>query len=124
MICACRDRELPFKLTAGLHHAVRHADPETGFVHHGFLNVLAGALAAVRDEAEVADVAELLADHRPGAAGRDGPASDRTIQRPLWVGFGSCSIDEPLTDLARLGWSHEAAREDDRARDGRRRTAG
>jgi hypothetical protein len=23
--------------------------------------------------------------------------------RPLWVGFGSCSVLEPLTDLVRLG---------------------
>jgi hypothetical protein len=36
VICACRDRKLPFKLTAGLHHAIRHTDPETGFVHHGY----------------------------------------------------------------------------------------
>ena len=45
VICACRDRELPFKLTAGLHHAMRHTDPETGFTHHGFLNVLAATCA-------------------------------------------------------------------------------
>ncbi|HET9516286.1 MAG TPA: hypothetical protein VFO77_01035, partial [Actinoplanes sp.] len=40
VITACRDRQLPFKLTAGLHQAMRHTDPETGFTHHGFLNVL------------------------------------------------------------------------------------
>ena len=37
------------QVTAGLHHAVRHTEPETGFEHHGFLNVLvatADALAA------------------------------------------------------------------------------
>lgn len=102
VICACRDRAVPFKLTAGLHNAVRHVDPETGFVHHGFLNVLTGVLAAVRDDAEVADVAELLAATDPvplveAARGR------MDIDRPLWIGFGSCSIDEPLADLSRLG---------------------
>jgi len=102
VICACRDRQVPFKLTAGLHHAIRHADPETGFVHHGFVNILAGMLAAALDEAEVADVAELLAttDAVPLVeavrAGIDAP-------RPLWVGFGSCSIEEPVADLAHLG---------------------
>ena len=101
VICACRDRELPFKLTAGLHNAIRHTDPETGFVHHGFLNVLVGTAAAV-DGAEVADVAELLAAIdpvpliEPARALRDQP-------RPLWIGFGSCSVVEPLTDLIRLG---------------------
>ncbi|MEV0567303.1 hypothetical protein [Dactylosporangium sp. NPDC050588] len=101
VICACRDRELPFKLTAGLHHAVRHTDPDTGLVHHGFLNVLAACLAA-EDGAEPADLAGILAatDGLPLATAVRG-ALDRP--RPLWVGFGSCSVDEPVTDLTNLG---------------------
>jgi len=102
VICACRDRGVPFKLTAGLHNAVRHVDPETGFVHHGFINVLAGVLAAVRDEAEVADVAEVLATTDPLPL-VEVARGQMEIDRPLWVGFGSCSIDEPLADLSRLG---------------------
>lgn len=99
--CACRDRELPFKLTAGLHHAVRHVDPETGLTHHGFGNVLAATVAAA-DGATVATVAELLTvrDERPLVQAVDGRHDSA---RPLWVGFGSCSIVEPLTDLIRLG---------------------
>jgi hypothetical protein len=101
VICACRDRALPFKLTAGLHHALRYTDPETGFTHHGFLNVLAAALAA-GDGAEVADVAELLGgtDPLPILEAVRGRVS-RT--RPLWIGFGSCSVDEPLAELTTLG---------------------
>ncbi|MEU8258780.1 hypothetical protein AB0C06_31465 [Micromonospora inaquosa] len=101
VICACRDRGLPFKLTAGLHQATRHLDPETGFTHHGYANVLAATLAAA-DGDGVRSVAELLTvvDPRPlverATARLDAP-------RPLWVGFGSCSILEPLTDLIRLG---------------------
>ncbi|MEV1071999.1 hypothetical protein [Micromonospora parva] len=101
VICACRDRDLPFKLTAGLHQAIRHLDPETGFTHHGYANVLAATLAAA-DGDGARSVAELLTvvDPRPlverATARLDAP-------RPLWVGFGSCSILEPLTDLIRLG---------------------
>lgn len=101
VICACRDRTVPFKLTAGLHHATRHLDPETGFTHHGFVNVLA-AVGAAAEGAGVKAVAEVLTrtDPRPllqqVEPGRDGA-------RPLWVGFGSCSVQEPLTDLIRLG---------------------
>jgi len=101
VICACRDRELPFKLTAGLHHALRHTDPETGFTHHGFLNILVASAAAV-DGAEVAEVAELLAATDPVPLIEPARAR-RESERALWVGFGSCSMLEPLTDLIRLG---------------------
>jgi hypothetical protein len=101
VICACRDRDLPFKLTAGLHHALRHTDPETGFTHHGFLNILVAAAAAV-DGAEVAEVAELLAATDPVPLIEPARAR-RDTERALWVGFGSCSMLEPLTDLIRLG---------------------
>lgn len=100
VICACRDRDLPFKLTAGLHHAVRHTDPETGFTHHGFLNVLAAAALAA-DGAEVAEVAEVLAATDPVRLVE--PVRQRLPQaRPLWTGFGSCSVGEPLADLVKL----------------------
>ncbi|MFI7283544.1 hypothetical protein [Micromonospora chersina] len=101
VICACRDRELPFKLTAGLHHAIRHRDPETGFTHHGFVNVLAATLAATGG-GEVDGVAELLAATDPLRV-VELARSHRDSERPLWVGYGSCSISEPLTDLIRLG---------------------
>jgi hypothetical protein len=101
VICACRDRDLPFKLTAGLHHAVRHRDPETGFTHHGFVNVLAATLAAV-DGAEVDAVAELLTATDPVRLVEPVRGSLDTA-RPLWIGYGSCSMTEPLTDLIRLG---------------------
>ncbi|MEU5937655.1 hypothetical protein ABZ807_00480 [Micromonospora sp. NPDC047548] len=101
VICACRDRGLPFKLTAGLHQALRHLDPETGFTHHGYGNVLAATLAAA-EGAEVDAVAVLLAATDPLPLVEQARAR-RDEERPLWVGFGSCSILEPLTDLIRLG---------------------
>ncbi|MEV0326497.1 hypothetical protein AB0H63_08595 [Micromonospora echinospora] len=101
VVCACRDRKLPFKLTAGLHHATRHLDPETGFTHHGFVNVLA-AVGVAAEGAGVKEVTEVLTrtDPRPLLQQVE-PGRDEA--RPLWVGFGSCSVQEPLTDLIRLG---------------------
>jgi hypothetical protein len=101
VICGCRDRDLPFKLTAGLHHAVRHTDPATGFTHHGFVNVLAACLAA-EGGATVAEVTDLLSrtDPRPLV---DTVAAGLERDRPLWIAFGSCSIPEPLADLTALG---------------------
>ena len=101
VICACRDRDLPFKLTAGLHHAARHTDPETGLVHHGFLNVLVAVLAAA-DGGDPGELAGILAstDAVP-IAGRAREQLDRP--RPLWIGFGSCSVTDPVADLTGLG---------------------
>lgn len=101
VICACQERGLPFKLTAGLHQATRHLDPETGFTHHGFVNVLAAVRAAATG-ADVRAVATVLTrtDPRPLLQEVE-PGRDQA--RPLWVGFGSCSVQEPLTDLIRLG---------------------
>jgi len=84
-----------------LHQAIRHNDAETGFIHHGFLNVLAATLVAATG-AEVVDVAGLLGTTDPLPiieAVRPG----RDLPRPLWIGFGSCSVPEPLADLRRLG---------------------
>ena len=45
-IATARQSGVAFKCTAGLHHAVRHTAPSTGFEHFGFLNVLLAAGAA------------------------------------------------------------------------------
>ncbi len=101
VICACRDRDLPFKIAAGLRHALRHTDPETGFTHHGFLNVLVGVGTAM-EGGDVAEVAEVLAATHPVPLVEPARAR-RDAARPLWVGFGSASVLEPLTELIRLG---------------------
>jgi hypothetical protein len=104
-VLACLDLDVPFKLTAGLHHAVRRTEPDTGFEQHGFLNVLM-AVGAALDGAGVDDVARVLAD-------RDGPtlaARAATLDeagagrlRRWFASFGTCSIAEPVADLVALG---------------------
>lgn len=95
---------VPFKCTAGLHHAVRHTGHETGFEHHGYLNVL---LATVRagEGADVAAVAEALglrdAD-RLVAALEETPDERLARARDAFTSYGSCSILEPLEDLTAL----------------------
>jgi hypothetical protein len=101
VMVACAERGLRFKLTAGLHHAVRNVDHSTGFAHHGFLNVLAACLVAERG-----DIAPTVAGVLAETEGQPLAALVRPwldAVRPLWVGFGSCSIDEPLQDLIDLG---------------------
>lgn len=98
-IDAALDRETPFKCTAGLHHTVAHRDQATGFVHHGFLNVLSATQHAF-DGAASTDVERLLAatDATVLIGGLDVPRARR-----WFTSFGSCSVDEPLDDLVSLG---------------------
>jgi hypothetical protein len=102
---ALTDRRIPFKCTAGLHHAVRHTAADTGFEHHGFLNVLL-AIAAASQGASQAELAQVLSERDPVAVARqigdlDGIGADDI--RYLFTSFGTCSTDEPVQDLVALG---------------------
>ena len=101
-IVSALDRELRFKCTAGLHHAVRHTDPQTGVDQHGFLNVLLATRASL-DGAGVDDVATVLETRDGAALTRDVDADALTSARRWFTSFGSCSVLEPLDDLTRLG---------------------
>jgi hypothetical protein len=91
-----------FKCTAGLHNAIGHDDPATGWAYHGFLNVL---LAVHSAQAGGRPPAELLAD-RDGAALAEQAgilsAAEVAAVRARFASIGSCSICEPLTDLTEL----------------------
>jgi hypothetical protein len=96
---------LAFKCTAGLHHAVRHRAADTGFEHHGFLNVLL-AVAAALDDASREQVAAELADRdaaRVAAKISDLDVETASAVRGLFMSFGTCSTDEPINDLVTLG---------------------
>ena len=94
--------QLPFKCTAGLHHAVRHTDPATGLTHHGFLNVLLAVAAAQAGT----DPTEQLTVEDPGTvadrAGGLSVAEVAAVRRQL-RSIGTCSVAEPLADLDLLG---------------------
>ena len=112
-LIACHDLGLPLKATAGLHHPVRHRDAATGFVHHGFLNLLAAAAFAVGG-AVLDELIPVLSDDDPNAfalsrAGltwRDRRAGVDTLtaaRSSLLRAYGSCSVREPVDDLTALG---------------------
>lgn len=107
-ISACVAARLPFKATAGLHHAVRYTDEQTGFTHHGFLNLLLAVGTAVSGRAE--EMPEVLsstdATALATAAQAVDPATARAIRGSL-VAYGSCSITTPIDDLTELGLLEE-----------------
>ncbi len=100
-IGACVDRALAFKLTAGLHHAVRRTSDE-GFEQHGILNVMV-AVSAAQDGAGTGDVTAILATRQPEPLVEWlGQADHRRLRRAL-VSVGCCGVTEPLDELAALG---------------------
>jgi hypothetical protein len=101
-IDAALDRETPFKCTAGLHHAVRHRDHETGFEHLGFLNVLLATRVAF-DGGSVPDVVQVLDDHYANDLVALARQSDLEGARRWFTSYGSCSVTDPLEDLVGLG---------------------
>jgi hypothetical protein len=131
---ACAQRRVAFKLTAGLHHPLRgeyaltYEEQSPRGVMHGLLNVLVAALAARRlagaagaapatgERGEVPSiVASILAesDARAFALRVSGVAwrtevfsSDEveSARATFAVSIGSCSFEEPLSELGALGW--------------------
>jgi hypothetical protein len=118
-IHACVRAKVPFKATAGLHHALRaeyrltyEEDSDTG-VMFGFLNLfLATALA--RQGTGEPETCEILEESSPaafriddGAIGWRNRRFDRDTlgrARESIVSFGSCSFTEPIDELHSLHW--------------------
>jgi hypothetical protein len=102
-ITACMRLDQPFKLTAGLHRAIRHTAPTTGFEHHGYLNALAAVCSGAAD-----DLIALIAERRAQPLLAvvwpllDVPGASSESRSWFWS-YGSCSVAEPLADLVSLG---------------------
>ncbi|WP_265737131.1 MULTISPECIES: hypothetical protein [Actinoalloteichus] len=93
---------LPFKATAGMHHAVRHTDEQTGFTHHGFLNLIVATARSlsgkdVREALLSTDAETLVGEAK--ALGDEAAAAVRSV----FASYGSCSLTEPVEDLEQLG---------------------
>jgi hypothetical protein len=98
----CRERRIPFKATAGLHHAVKQDG------QHGFVNVLAAAVFGDEEAALAEDDSDAFRVDGDTFRWRDREASVAEVERGrrLFVAFGSCSFSEPVDDLRALGLLH------------------
>jgi len=114
VLATVRDNQIPIKFTAGLHHPLRHWNNDLGVHMHGFINVLMAAMFAHACRLPPKNIETIVADERSkdfvfsGNVARwlDLPIRTELIEdlRRLILGFGSCSVDEPLDDLRTLGW--------------------
>ncbi|MDR3690097.1 MAG: hypothetical protein P4L46_12005 [Fimbriimonas sp.] len=112
--------DVPIKLTAGLHHPFPTIDEATGGRMHGFINVLTASLMVRSHDFARKELVEVLRDDDPrhwrfgsdSMAWKSNEVSIGDIEdlRDVFYGIGSCSIEEPLADLAALGLAKKVAR--------------
>jgi hypothetical protein len=117
---ACAARDVAFKATAGLHHAVRSAHPTRDdgrspvVIMHGFLNLFLAAVLACTHRAPAETLESVLAEESPDAFVFDGAGVTvkghrlatgevASARQSFALSFGSCSFDEPTSDLKALG---------------------
>lgn len=115
-ITACANRRLPFKATAGLHHAIRGPyaltyEPGAPIATmHGFVNVFVAATFAWA----AYPLRPILEETDPGAFQFDDGLQWRGLslsraqiedcRENFLHSFGSCSFEEPIADLKNFGW--------------------
>lgn len=118
-IAACAEAGVPFKATAGLHHALRaehaltYAPDSPRATMHGFLNVFVAAVLARRGICG-SELEAVLCEPRAEAfefdddglrwRGRRLDAGELAATRGGFaLSFGSCSFEEPVADARALG---------------------
>ncbi len=116
----CAKARVPFKATAGLHHPIRSVqrctyepDSPTALMH-GFVNVFLAA-ALLWHGGSAGDAIATLEEESPAEFHFDDEAVQwhthrltvaqlREAREQFAISFGSCSFEEPIADLQRLGW--------------------
>jgi hypothetical protein len=119
-IIQCAGLSVPFKATAGLHHALRGSHPLTYEPQpacarmHGFLNVFTAACFAYSGLTEHDYLAAILEQESTKELRFDDTGVTwgewriaveqiRNARANLAISFGSCSFEEPLAGLRALG---------------------
>ncbi|MBI3926529.1 MAG: hypothetical protein HY319_13395 [Armatimonadetes bacterium] len=123
---AAASARVPFKATAGLHHAlpgeypVNYEPDSPRAAMNGFLNLFlaaalawsgrTGSLVGLLESQDLRLVPEgIVWSARTGGEGELVPTEAiRRARQEFALGYGSCSFKEPLDELNRLGWLPEA----------------
>jgi hypothetical protein len=112
---AATTRRVSFKLTGGLHHAVRGTygvqgkGAEKAEEQHGLLNVLCAVAGAV-DGLNPESLAHSLAERDPEPLAREVAAltaADAERVRALFTAYGCCGVTDPVTELSELNLIEE-----------------
>ncbi len=115
VLITCRDAGVPLKCTAGLHHPVRQYQAEVSAKMHGFVNVFGAAMLAQSEKFSPSQLSLVLDEEQPDRFKFDERGfhwhvyevkADEVAaaRQSAIISFGSCSFDDPRTELRQLGW--------------------
>ena len=107
------NNKVPFKATAGLHHAIRHINEQTNTLIHGFLNIFGAGILYQSKKISPDDMIKIIDDEQPqnfvfedesfSWNGYKINTEEITFARKYYMlSFGSCSFEEPRQDLRNL----------------------
>ena len=114
VILECNNYGVLLKATAGLHHPIRHYAQSVQTHMYGFINVIGASILTSIHKLDFDTIYEILSEEEPANfkftdqkfIWRDYEATKEQIEFSRiksFSSFGSCSFDEPLTDLESLG---------------------
>jgi hypothetical protein len=109
----CREKSLPMKFTAGLHHPLSHFNSSLNTRMYGFFNILGAAVLSYTHLLSLKELEEMITEERAdhfafadqGMKWRDYVVNTEQIKQArenFCMGYGSCSFDEPRQDLRTL----------------------
>ncbi len=109
----CREKALPIKFTAGLHHPLSHFNSSLNTRMYGFFNILGAAVLSYSHLLSLNELEEMITEERidhfsfadQGMKWRDYVVNTEQIKQArenFCMGYGSCSFDEPRQDLRSL----------------------
>lgn len=112
-LLSARDKLVPMKFTAGLHHPVRHFNESVNTKMHGFLNVFAAGLFAYAFDLSRKEMMGILLEEDPESfqftdtgLTFDGFQIETEeideLRSNAYLSYGSCSFAEPVDDLKKL----------------------
>ena len=120
-IRCCADHNVGLKATAGLHHPLRgeyrltyDPQPDSGTMF-GFANVFLAASFAFSSDMNIEQLQQILTEQDAKAISINDETVTwkdhilraeeiKRIRSTKSISFGSCSFDEPTTELQQLGW--------------------
>jgi hypothetical protein len=110
----CLIHKVTLKFTAGMHHPIRHFDKSIGTMMHGFINVFGAGIIAFRHAISDHELKKIISEEDPSkfvfteegfewGEWKCSLAEIHGARNSLVQSVGSCSFDEPVDDLKKLG---------------------